>query len=210
MRTEDLIAVLGRDAAPVAPRAVQKRLALAGLAGLAAALVLVLLAYGARDLAAAVAATALKGALMLAIIAVAALFALAASRPALRVGRAATPLVVVLGLSLLAAAVATALAPAGARAEALFQGGIPPCLYEIPIAAIPAAVIVFLAVRSLGPTQLALAGAAAGALSGGVAALAYALHCQMDSAAYVLAWYPIAAAITAVLGAVVGTRALRW
>lgn len=210
MRTDELIAALSRNVAPVPPRAAEKRLSAASLGALAAASMVVLLAYGARDLTGAAFATGLKAALVVGLLVAAAPFALAAARPATRLKGVATPLVVGVAASALGAVVATALAPSGGRAEALFQGGLPPCLFQIPIAAAPAAVLVFWAVRSLGPTRHAMAGVAAGALSGVLAALAYAVHCQMDSAAYVLAWYPAAIALCAAVGALLGPRVLHW
>jgi hypothetical protein len=64
--------------------------------------------------------------------------------------------------------------------------------------------------RSLAPTRLTLSGAALGALSGGLGAMAYAMYCPVDSVAFVTTWYVVAIAICAALGAVIGSRLLRW
>jgi hypothetical protein len=64
--------------------------------------------------------------------------------------------------------------------------------------------------RAFAPTRLMLTGAAIGALSGGVAAMAYAMYCPTDSVAFVTTWYALAIAVCAALGAVVGSRFLRW
>ena len=50
----------------------------------------------------------------------------------------------------------------------------------------------------------------AGVLSGALAAMAYALTCPVDSAAFVATWYPLAIAACAALGALAGKLALRW
>ncbi|MBL8531151.1 MAG: DUF1109 family protein, partial [Hyphomonadaceae bacterium] len=60
------------------------------------------------------------------------------------------------------------------------------------------------------PTRLALAGAAIGAISGGVGAMAYAMYCPTDSVAFVTTWYSLAIALCAAIGAGVGSRLLRW
>ena len=55
-----------------------------------------------------------------------------------------------------------------------------------------------------------MTGAAIGALSGGVSAMAYAMYCPTDSVAFVTTWYTLAIAVCAALGALVGSRFLRW
>ncbi len=211
MKTDDLIAALARNAAPQPRRTVEKRLGVAAAAGLAASAVLVLFAYGPRaDLASIPTAAFLKALLMLSALAAAAWFALRAARPATRLGAAAAPALVALALCAVAAAVLTAVAPEGGRVAALLPVGFPPCLSAIPVAAVLPGIAVFWAVRSLGPTRLAPAGAAAGAVAGAVGGLAYCLHCPIDSAAYVLAWYPLAVALCACIGALLGPRLLRW
>jgi hypothetical protein len=71
-------------------------------------------------------------------------------------------------------------------------------------------VALFLWLRKQAPTRPALAGMAAGTLSGAMAAMAYALTCPVDSAAFVATWYPLAITACAALGALAGKFALRW
>ena len=52
--------------------------------------------------------------------------------------------------------------------------------------------------------------AAAGLLAGGLAATLYATHCTDDSPLFVAAWYSLAIAGVAALGALIGARWLRW
>ncbi len=211
MKTEELIAALARDTSAVPPRAVEKRLGLAALGALGLALVVVLAALGAREgLAGVPIAAVLKAALVLAVLVAAAHFARAAARPATRLGKAFAPVVAIVAASAIASLVVLALTAGDGRLSALFPTGFPPCLWAIPMVAAPGAVLVFWAVRSVGPTRLAHAGAAAGGVAGALGALAYCLHCPIDSAAYVLAWYPAAIALCAAAGALAGRWALRW
>ena len=57
---------------------------------------------------------------------------------------------------------------------------------------------------------LAAAGAAAGFLAGAIGAALYATHCPDDSPLFVAAWYSLAIGFVAALGAVAGSRLLRW
>ena len=54
------------------------------------------------------------------------------------------------------------------------------------------------------------AGAAAGFLAGAIGAALYATHCPDDSPLFVAAWYSLAIGFVAALGAVAGSRLLRW
>jgi hypothetical protein len=51
---------------------------------------------------------------------------------------------------------------------------------------------------------------AAGLLAGGMGAALYAMHCPDDSPLFVATWYGLAIAVVATLGAVLGSRVLRW
>lgn len=84
------------------------------------------------------------------------------------------------------------------------------CLWQIPVLATPALIILVFAVRGLAPTNLTRAGAYIGLLAGGIGAVGYALHCHHDSVAFVGIAYTLAILETALLGAVLGPRTLRW
>jgi hypothetical protein len=47
-------------------------------------------------------------------------------------------------------------------------------------------------------------------LSAGIAATLYASHCTDDSPLFVATWYPIGFVLMAALGALIGSRVLRW
>jgi hypothetical protein len=63
---------------------------------------------------------------------------------------------------------------------------------------------------SQAPTRPALAGAVAGLLSAGLAATLYAAHCTDDSPLFVATWYTIATALVTAVGALIGSRVLRF
>lgn len=84
------------------------------------------------------------------------------------------------------------------------------CLLQIPALAIPAFIILALAVRRLAPTNLPRAGAYVGLLAGAIAAVGYALHCHDDAVAFVAISYTLAMLEMTLIGALVGPRILRW
>jgi hypothetical protein len=66
------------------------------------------------------------------------------------------------------------------------------------------------ALKGLAPTRLRLAGAAAGWLSGALAALVYCLHCPEIEAPFVGIWYLLGMSIPTLAGGLLGPRLLRW
>jgi hypothetical protein len=97
------------------------------------------------------------------------------------------------------------------RWEAWMGGAaFPWCVVLIPVIAAPTAALLVWLMRAFAPTRLAMAGAAIGALSGGVGAMAYAMYCPTDSVAFVTTWYALAIALCAALGALIVSRFLRW
>jgi hypothetical protein len=55
-----------------------------------------------------------------------------------------------------------------------------------------------------------LAGAIAGMLSAGFAATLYASHCTDDSPLFVATWYTLATALVTAVGALVGSKVLKY
>jgi hypothetical protein len=84
------------------------------------------------------------------------------------------------------------------------------CLKTIPFLAAAPLVAVMLALRQGAPEHPGLAGAVAGLFAGAIGAALYATHCPDDSPLFVAAWYSLAIGITAVIGALAGSRLLRW
>lgn len=66
------------------------------------------------------------------------------------------------------------------------------------------------AFRRLAPTNLPLAGAALGLVSGAVAATLYCLYCEAVSPLYIFTRYTSGVALATMAGALLGPRILRW
>ena len=84
------------------------------------------------------------------------------------------------------------------------------CLVAIPLLSLPLLAAALVALRRGAPSRPAMTGAFAGLLSAGLAATLYAAHCTDDSPMFVATWYSIAAAIVAAIGALAGSRVLRF
>jgi hypothetical protein len=84
------------------------------------------------------------------------------------------------------------------------------CAVSIGLMALPVFAATLVALKGLAPTQPALAGAAAGALAGGVGAAVYALHCMELTAPFLAVWYVSGIAVPVLVGAALGPRLLRW
>jgi hypothetical protein len=84
------------------------------------------------------------------------------------------------------------------------------CLTAIPLLSLPLLAAALIGLRHGAPTRPALAGAIAGLLSAGLAATLYAAHCTDDSPLFVATWYSVATALVTAIGALVGSRVLRF
>lgn len=84
------------------------------------------------------------------------------------------------------------------------------CLTAIPLLSLPLLAAALVALRRGAPSQPAVAGAFAGLLSAGLAATFYAAHCTDDSPMFVATWYSIAIAFVTALGALAGSRVLKF
>lgn len=84
------------------------------------------------------------------------------------------------------------------------------CSVLVVASALPVFAGLIWAFRTLAPTRLRLAGAAAGLAAGSVGATVYGLHCAEATALFVLSWYTLGIAASAGLGALFGPRLLRW
>lgn len=213
MKTDALIAMLAQGPVAAPRRAVGRRLLAATAIGGALALVVMLATLHVRaDLASAIRMPMFW--IKLAVPLVAAALAVAAVGRLARPGGRAGPAVsigVVLVVVLTAVAVAdVVLAPAGARAALVLGKTALPCVFLVTALSLPALVAIFVALRSLAPTRLVAAGAAAGALAGGLGAVVYAWHCNEMTLPFVAVWYVLGMAIPAGLGALLGRRWLHW
>ena len=132
------------------------------------------------------------------------------SRPA-GTGRVGVLLAGVIVLVLLAAGALQLMATApGARMDLWMGNSARRCPVYILLLALPILAGTLLTLRRFAPTRLAMAGGAAGLFAGGVAAVAYGLHCPETSVAFLATWYSLGVALSAGLGAALGPWVLRW
>ncbi|BEP35755.1 DUF1109 domain-containing protein [Variovorax sp. V59] len=213
MKTDDLVAMLATGATAAPRRAAGRRLALALLAGLPLSFAILFTEYGLRrDLVQAMFWPMfwVKVLFPLCIAAAAFVMAQRLARPGVPVRRAwigiAVPVLAVWAM----AALAWFNAPAEERMPLLMGESWRVCAVSIGLMALPVFAAALLALKGLAPTRPALAGAAAGALAGGVGAAVYALHCMELTAPFLAVWYVSGIALPVLVGAVLGPRLLRW
>ncbi|HEV7821191.1 MAG TPA: DUF1109 domain-containing protein [Burkholderiales bacterium] len=84
------------------------------------------------------------------------------------------------------------------------------CMIAIPLLSLPLLAAALIGLRHGAPTRPAVAGALAGLVSAGLAATLYASHCTDDSPLLVATWYTLATALVTAIGAVAGSRVLRF
>jgi hypothetical protein len=211
VKTEDLISALSRGVEPAERPRWRMNLAVTLLAGLVVAVALVAIGLGVRpDIGTArmpVMMKALFSALAAAVILPVAVQLMKPGRP---LGWRIGAVVLFAGVCAIATLVALMGEEPGERMNAWMGGGVPWCVVLIPVLAVPVAALLTWFMRAFAPTRITLAGAAIGALSGGIGAMAYAMYCPTDSVAFVTTWYALAIAVCAALGAVIGSKFLRW
>jgi len=213
MKTDDLISLLAEGEGPVQLNATGRRLGLAVLLGLLAAVLMTVALYGVRSDLAEVARTPLfwaKVALPSSLAALGLWLTSRLARPGVRGGQAWGLLGLPLLLLWLGAALSLAGAPLDARADLLFGRTWRTCALNITLLSLPGLVSVFWALRGLAPTRLRQAGAAGGLLAGSTATLAYCLHCPEMGVPFWGVWYVLGMLLPTALGAWLGPRLLRW
>jgi hypothetical protein len=84
------------------------------------------------------------------------------------------------------------------------------CVFNMVLLSLPILAALIFGLRFGAPTRPTLAGAGAGLLAGALAASLYIAHCPDDSPLFVAAWFTLAIAITTGIGAMAGSRLLRW
>jgi hypothetical protein len=212
MKTADLISALAADTAPVRPARVMGPLAGACLLGALVTGVVLVTWLGLRPLGEAVRTSAfwMKAGYTSALALAGFLLTIRMARPAERPGRvliiAVLAVLAMIGLSTIEMMRA---GPGGMRP--LMMGHTwSVCSLRILALSVPVYFGAILVLRQLAPTRLAIAGAAAGLLAGGVGASVYGLYCAETAATFVVIWYTLGIAAGAALGAVIGSRLLRW
>jgi hypothetical protein len=84
------------------------------------------------------------------------------------------------------------------------------CMTAVPLLSLPLLAASLIGLRHGAPARPALAGAMAGLLSAGLAATLYASHCTDDSPLFVATWYSIGTALVTAIGALAGSKVLRF
>lgn len=213
MKTEDLIEALSRNLEPASPPPGPARFTALALAGLGMGLLLLIAMpnMGVRpDIGVAIAPVLAKAGFAAFAATIAGPLLLRLARPGRPLGLCIVSVVGFFALSGLVAGIALVGVEPERRLQAWIGGAFPWCLILIPLLALPSAALLGWLVRGLAPTRLTMTGAAIGAVSGGVGAMVYAMHCPVDSVAFVATWYALAIALCAALGALLGAKMLRW
>ena len=214
MKTEELVALLAKDADAVAPDATARRFTTALGWGVCGTTLAVAIMMGVRpDIAKAVAMPMFWIKLAFpAWIAIAAYYAATRlARPGVRLGRAPGTALAALVAVMWVLAIVTLFNAAPVERSALFFGDTWRfCLVSIPLFSIPGFGAAMWAMKGLAPTRLALAGGAAGLLAGAVSAAAYSLHCPEMELPFLAVWYVLGMSVPAIAGTVIGPRMLHW
>ncbi|ALK90250.1 NrsF family protein [Limnohabitans sp. 63ED37-2] len=98
----------------------------------------------------------------------------------------------------------------GAQTAQWMGGSWQVCSVSITALSLPVLGALLWALRQLAPTRPVLTGAVAGVLAGSLAASIYSLHCTETSLTFFAVWYVAGMALATGLGALLGTRWLRW
>lgn len=211
MKTDDLIAMLARDAGPAPRGVVARRIGPAMVLGIVASVVLAFAVLGfvpAETFA--FAAPWFKLAYAAAMVAAAAWLTAQLARP---VARTSAPSAAVAGVVLAAAMVGLLswwATPGDSRMTGLMGHSWALCPWFVLGLSLPALAGLLWALRGLAPTRPRAAGLAAGLLAGALGAGGYALACDELAMSFVAAWYTQGIVMTGVLGALLGPRVLRW
>jgi Uncharacterized protein conserved in bacteria len=213
MKTDDLILMLAQGDVAVPRHVVAKRLSMALGIGLFASFGLMLAALGLRP--------DLESASMLPMFWVKLAFAFSmgmigliaakkVARPEGTINRTLWAMAFPIGLIWLLSLILVVYAPSSQRWHMLLGETWYGCPLLITMLSAPIFIALLWAMRSLAPTQLGLAGAAVGLMSGGWGAVVYSLHCPEMGAPFIGTWYLLGILIPTVLGALLGETLLRW
>src|SRR5579872_2162803 len=208
MRTADLIELLARDVRAAPPGVVNRRLLAALVAGGAVTFAVVALGLHCQPLL--VAAQQpwfwMKAAYTGLLTVAGAVIVRRLSVPGSRLGPAPWIAALIIAAMLALAAGQIFSAGPGGRLALWLGHTWKVCSPLILLLAVPIYACLIAAIRKLAPVRLALAGAAAGFVSGALAATLYGLHCPEQAAAFVATWYTLGIAAATALGALCGGR----
>ncbi len=132
------------------------------------------------------------------------------ARPAGRAERAWISVAVVFALVALLGVLQFAEAPPGERIPLVMGSTATKCPALILLLSWPVLTGCVWAMRQLAPTNLTMAGLAAGVVSGGFGAWIYAFHCPEAAIPFLALWYTLGIVAVAAFGAAFGRFMLRW
>ncbi|MDF1854003.1 DUF1109 domain-containing protein [Pseudooceanicola sp.] len=213
MKTEDLINALAAEAAPAPAASVETRVGLALPLAVLVSVVLYFLFLGPRpDLAERIIdpVVAAKTLLPLGLAMLALVLALRSARPAVPLGLPARVvwLVPAIALGLFVWAFVTT---APDSRFMLWQGkSIPVCLPMIVILSLPLTAGMLAAMRRGASVRPGFSGALAGLAAAGLATTIYSTFCNEDSPLFYATWYSLGILLATLIGALAGSRLLRW
>ncbi len=213
MKTNDLIAMLATEASTTTTVSPLRRCVQATAAGVAISLALVLTLWGLNPELNALAHTPAfwVKVVWLAIMCVfAAPVVMHLARPGVAAGKGVWGIAAALvGMALLAL-MQVAAVDADAGIQLMLGGSWEVCSASIAALSVPLLAALLWMLRGMAPTRPALAGASAGLMAGAMASLVYSLHCTETAYAFVAVWYVAGIAVMTGVGALLGSRLLRW
>jgi hypothetical protein len=213
MKTDDLIKALAADAKSVEPP-IGRTLAIAVGAGALLSLAGFLWALGARPDFSEAARNSIRFVFKFVVTLSAAvpafLLVRGMTRPDFEAGKCLWSLALAPALLIAGSLFEMASMPAGEWHARMIGHNSVFCMTVIPLLSLAPFTAALYALKSGAPAHPVVAGAIGGVLSAGIAATIYASHCTDDSPLFVALWYPFGFVLMAVLGALIGSRLLRW
>lgn len=213
MRTDDLIARLAENTAPVPRHATASTLARGLFIGASVAMAIMAIALGLRrDLHTAVLDWQYwaKFAYPLAFAVLGFFTVERLSRPGIRATSQAVMETAPFALAGLVALAQWWAAPIEQHRHMLLGHSYLLCPWLIVIVSLPVLAGVLWSMRQLAPTRPAVAGMAAGLFAGAAGAWIYSFSCNESSLVFVAIWYTLGIILTGLLGALIGRWVLRW
>lgn len=213
MKTQDLVALLATNVAPVDRCFMSKRFSWATLLGGLGSTLLMAITFGIRPDLAQVAQTPLfwlKLALPLALGGASLWGCARLARPGVAVGGAAVAAALPIAALWVVGVLIVLGAPDTERAALMLGHTWRVCPGNIARLSVPGFIAVFWAMHGLAPTRLRLAGASCGLLAAATATFAYSLHCPEMGVPFWAIWYVLGMVIPTLAGALLGPYVLRW
>lgn len=84
------------------------------------------------------------------------------------------------------------------------------CTVTIVTLSLPLLAGAFWVLRGLAPTQLTMAGAAAGLAAGSIASFVFSFHCEENAMPFIAIWYTLGVVVSSLIGTIAGRLFLRW